>query len=164
MKSRAHKQEELAKGKELLDKSRFLLFADLSKVSTEALRKLRKELRGAGAQLMVIKKRLLGLIAKERGMAFDPKTHKLQLGTVFAPEAEQSSAAIFRFFKELGEEKTKILGGYDIGERKVLGAEMVQMIGALPPREALLTQLAGTLAAPIRSFLYVLQERSKKMT
>jgi hypothetical protein len=40
-------------------------------------------------------------------------------------------------------------------------AEDVVYIGKLPPREVVLAQLLGMLAAPIRSFLYILDEKSK---
>ena len=35
------------------------------------------------------------------------------------------------------------------------------MIGKLPSREVLLAQVAGMLAAPIKMFLYVLNEKAK---
>jgi hypothetical protein len=55
----------------------------------------------------------------------------------------------------------KILAGYDIGNNVAIDAEQLIYIGKLPPREVVLAQLLGMLAAPIRSFLYILDEKSK---
>ena len=43
-----------------------------------------------------------------------------------------------------------------------IDAAQVVFIGNLPPREVLLAQLLGMIAAPIRSFLYVLDQKSKQ--
>ena len=163
MKSRAQKTEELKKGKELLEKSAFLLFTDFTKVTAEGLRKLRRELRKSDARFLVIKKRLLGLLLKEKKIDFDTQQFKISMGTVFAPDIEQSAGSVYRFFKEMKEENTKILGGYNLTENRAMTVNEVLMIGALPAREVLLGQLLGMIAAPIRSFLYILSERSKKI-
>lgn len=162
MKTRTQKQAELEKGKKLLTGSQFLVFTDFTKVSAEDLRRLRGELQKMGAGFLVIKKRLLGILMKERGADFDAKQFKLSLGTVFTEDIEKSSAAVFKFFKELNVEKEKILGGYDLAAKHAMSADDVRMIGQLPSREVLLGQLLGMIAAPIRSLLYVLDQKSKR--
>jgi ribosomal protein L10 len=42
-----------------------------------------------------------------------------------------------------------------------MDAAQVIYIGKLPPREVLLGQLLGMLASPIRSFMYLLDQKSK---
>jgi len=162
MKTKSQKQEELKQGKELLSGSQFLMFADFTKVAAEDVRRLRRELSEIGAKFFVIKKRLLNLMLKEKGIDFDARSSKMSVGTVFAQDVEKSAGSLFKFFKALGVEKEKILGGYDVKFAKTLDANTVRMIGQLPSREVLLAQLAGTIAAPIRAFLYVLQEKSKQ--
>lgn len=162
MKTKAQKQEELKRGKELWEKSDILIFTDFTKVTAEQLRRLRQEMRKIGAAFLVIKKRLLGILFKEQRMEFDPEQFKTNLGTIFASDIEKSSGALTRLLKELGLDNEKILGGYDLKHKVFLNAEHVQMIGSLPPREALLVQLAGLMASPIRSLLYVLKEKSQR--
>jgi ribosomal protein L10 len=41
-------------------------------------------------------------------------------------------------------------------------AAQIVYIGKLPPREVVLAQLLGMLSAPIRSFLYLLDEKGKR--
>ncbi len=162
MKSRSQKGEELAKGKVLLEKSQFLVFTDFTKVSAEDVRRLRSELRKVGAGFLVIKKRLLALLLKGNGADFDTRKNKLSLGTVFALDIEKTAGTVFKFFKELGVEKEKILGGYDLKQKTEMSSAAVLAIGQLPSREVLLGQLLGMIAAPIRSLLYVLDQKSKQ--
>ena len=171
MKTKLQKSEELKKGKELFKKSGVLIFSDFTALSAENMRKLRKELKAVGAELLVIKKRLLQLILKEGGVDFDLKQFKASVGTVFSPgDAEKVSGPVYTFFSKLnvpdGKEKdmwtAHILGGYDVKAKTPIEAQQIIFIGKLPPREVLLSQLLGLLAAPLRSFMYLLQEKSER--
>ena len=166
MKTKAQKQTELKKGHELFATSEGVLLVDFTKVGTADMRNLRKELKVSGSRLMVLKKRLLSLMFKEKGIDYSAKDLKTQVAAVFASNVESASSAIYKFFAALEKAKkiegNKILGGYDVKGGKALHAAQVVFIGKLPPREALLGQLLGMLAAPIRSFLYVLDQKSKQ--
>ena len=161
MKTKAQKNKELEKGAELFKKSELLVFTDFNNVKNEDIRRLRRELKKLGAQFLVIKKRLLNVLLKEKGIDFDARKFKASMGTIFSSAGiEEISAPIFKFFKELNLQE-KILGGYDINGKFVIEPLRIITIGQLPSREVLLSQLLGMIAAPIRSFLYVLSEKSK---
>jgi large subunit ribosomal protein L10 len=171
MKTRAQKGEELKKAKALLDKSQGLIFTDFTKISAEDVRKLRNELKKIGANFLVIKKRLLGLLLKERGIDVDLKQFKTSVGTIFAEKGTEAIAApAFKFFSGLevpeGGDKNMwvkhLLGGYDVKNNLPVDAAQVVYIGKLPPREVLLGQLLGMLASPIRSFMYLLDQKAKR--
>ena len=163
MKSRAQKKKELEKGAELFKKSELLVFTDFNNVKNEDIRRLRSELKKLGAQFLVIKKRLLNVLLKEKGIDFDARKFKASMGTIFSSAGiEEISVPIFKFFKELNLQEEKILGGYDIKEKSTIESAKILTIGQLPSREVLLSQLLGMIAAPIRSFLYVLSEKSKR--
>ena len=170
MKTKAQKSEELKRAKELLDKSGALIFADFTKITAEQVRKLRSELQKSDAKFLVIKKRLLGLLLKEKGIDVDLKQFKVSVGTIFAEGGSDTVAGpAYTFFKSLevpeGGDKAmwvkKLLGGYDLVSSTSLDAKQVLAIGQLPPREILLAQLLGMLAGPIRSFMYILDQKSK---
>lgn len=170
MKSKAQKQEELKKGKELLEKSQSLVFVDFSNVPTAQLRKLRQELKAVGAKLFIIKKRLLNILMKERGIDAGAVANKLSLGTIFSEgDIEKVSGPVYKLLAgmEVPEGAAKdvwvkhIVGGYDISGNASIGAEKIIFIGKLPPREVLLAQILGMFAAPLRSFLYILDQKSK---
>ena len=171
MKTKAQKQEELKKGKELLAKAQVLVFTDFTNLPTKDVVRLRKELKTVGASYLVIKKRLLNVLLKEKKIDFDIRQFKLSVGTVFSEaNAEKISLPVYKLFAslEVPEGKAKdmwvkhILGGYDLVNKKFIDPSEIVFIGKLPPREVLLAQLLGMLASPIRSFLYVLDQKSKQ--
>lgn len=171
MKTKQQKQSELNEGKKLLEKSQVLIFTDFSKVKTSDVRNLRQQLKDVQAKYFVIKKRLLGLLLKEQGIEIDVKGLGSQIGTIFSESGiEQASAPVYKFFYGLGgdskqaraESIKKIAGAYDLKKKNFIEAKDVVFIGQLPPREVLLAQLLGMMAAPISSLLYVLSERSKQ--
>lgn len=171
MKTKAQKSEELKKAQALLDKSQALIFADFTQVSAEDIRKLRAELKKSGGSYLVIKKRLLGLLLKEQGMDADLKKFKISVGTIFSEKGVDSVAGpAFRFFSGLevpeGGDKnmwvTHLLGGYDLREKVPMDATQVVAIGKLPPREVLLAQVLGMFAAPLRSFMYIVDQKAKQ--
>jgi large subunit ribosomal protein L10 len=170
MKTRAQKETELANARTLFEKSEALIFADFTKITAENLRKLRIELKKSGANFLVIKKRILGILLKEKGIDVDLKQFKTSVGTIFSEvDTEHIAGPAFKFFSGMevpeGEAKDvwikKILAGYNIVAKTPMNAEEIVYIGKLPPREVVLAQLLGMLAAPIRSFLYILDEKSK---
>jgi len=170
MKTKAQKGEELKKAKALLDKSQALIFADFTKITAENLRKLRNELKKSDAHFLVIKKRLLAIILKERGIDMNLSQFKVSVGTIFSKsDSEKIAGPAFKFFSGLevpeGGDKTmwtkKILSGYDLKGNVPMTAEQIVYIGKLPPREVVLAQLLGMLASPIRSFMYLLDQKSK---
>ncbi len=163
MKTKAQKQEAVKLATELTQKSQSLAFVDFSALSAEDLRMLRRAVAAAGGKMAVIKKRLLNVMFKQQGIDMDMKSTKVSVGTVFAPAGIDSVAGpLFRFFKEKGGQTEKLLGGYDLVAKAPISKEMVAAIGQLPPREVLLGQLFGTIAGPIRSFLYLLDQKSKQ--
>ncbi|MBU6500740.1 MAG: 50S ribosomal protein L10 [Patescibacteria group bacterium] len=170
MKTKVQKQEELTRGRGLLAKSDAILFTDFTKISAENLRRLRRDLKNVGGDFLVIKKRLLAILLKENGIDLDLKRFKMSIGTFFSQKGvEGASGSIYKFFSSLevpeGGEKTMwvkhILAGYDIKNKIEINSLEIVSIGQLPPREVLLGQLLGILAAPIRSFLYILDQKSK---
>lgn len=161
MKTKAQKKEQIASGVKGMEKSETLVLADFTGVPTKELNAFRKTLRTMGAAFTVVKKRLFKLMLKEQGIDFDPKTLDGQLGVVFSPKDLVETAGVtYKFSK--GKEAFKILGGFNLKEKKFMeGAEVVRY-GALPPKEVLLGQLVGMLTVPIRKFMTVLNEKAKK--
>jgi large subunit ribosomal protein L10 len=166
MKSRQQKQESIKRAEELLVKSDSVVFVDFSKVKDSHLRALRRELKNSGNPLFVIKKRLLGLIFKNKNMNFGAQEFKTSVGTIFVSNIESATSLIYKFFKGLEKSKKiegqKILGGYDLKNKTDIPLQDILAMGQLPSREILLGQLLGMIAAPIRSFLYVLDQKSKQ--
>lgn len=171
MKSKSQKAIELKEAEKQLKDSDSLVFVDFGKVSAEDLRKLRREVGSTGNSLMVLKKRLLNVLFKEKGIDMDARQFKSSVGTVFGRKGlEEASSPIYKFFSSIGgtdkEAKTaaikKILGGYDLGKKEFTDAAKIIYFGQLPPREAALAGVLGMFVTPLRSFMYILNEKSKK--
>ncbi|MBI2278992.1 MAG: 50S ribosomal protein L10 [Candidatus Brennerbacteria bacterium] len=162
MKTKAQKKEAIESGVKGIKASETLVLADFTGVPTAELNSFRKTLRAMGAAFAVVKKRLFKLMLKEQGIEFDPKSLAGQLGVVFSSKDLVETAGVtYKFSK--GKESFKILGGFDLKEKKFFEGVDVTRYGALPPREILLGQLVGMLTVPIRQFMTVLNERAKKI-
>ena len=159
-KTKAQKNEVIEKGAKSLKESSNLIFTDFSGTTAQDIRSLRISLREAGSRYEVIKKRLLNIILKNKGLDMDTKSFEGQVGTVFVTgEISDVAGRVFRFSK--GKEKFKILGGVDLEKGEKLEADYVTRIGQLPTREILLGQVMGGMVAPLRAFMWILKERSK---
>ncbi|MEK7590376.1 MAG: 50S ribosomal protein L10 [Patescibacteria group bacterium] len=165
MLTKAEKKEQIELGADLTKKSKALVFADFTGISIEEIKKLKSELRKAGAQFKVIKKRLLKLALKNAGVDFDPTQFEAQVGTVFATgELSSVAAQVYKFSKDLEKAKKNfvILGAYDGVEKAALDKNQFLVIAKLPSREILLAQLVGVMSGPIRAFMYIADQLSKK--
>ncbi|MBI5306365.1 50S ribosomal protein L10 [Candidatus Wolfebacteria bacterium] len=162
MLTKAQKLEKIEESKKLIKNSQSLVFIDFSGTAVEDIKKLRQVLRGIGAKMKVIKKKLLRVALKDSGIDFNPEQFDLQLGTIFSDkDISEIAGPVYKFSKGLKKVDFKILGSYNLLAKNFLDAENVKKIGQLPSREILLGKLVGMLAAPIRMFLYVLSEKSK---
>lgn len=161
MKTKAQKQEKVAEGLEALDRNETVIFADFSGTKVNDMNAFRTALHAEDSKFEVFKKRLFRVILEKKEFGFDPEMLEGQLGVVLSPKAmEEIAGTVYKFAKQL---KTfTILGGLELKARKVLSGVEVTAIGSLPSREVLLAQVVGTIAAPLRGFLYVLNEKSKK--
>ena len=54
------------------------------------------------------------------------------------------------------------MGAYDSVEKKFLNLEEFTVIAKLPSKEVLLAQLVGTVSGPLRAFMYVIDQLSKR--
>ncbi|MBI5732255.1 MAG: 50S ribosomal protein L10 [Candidatus Magasanikbacteria bacterium] len=157
MLTKLQKAKQIEIGRKLIEESRSLIFVDFGGVSVKNLENLRRKLKEVCAHLKVIKKRLLRIAFENRNLDFNPERFELQAGTIFSPKEIYEVAGLVL------KSGVKVLGGYDLELKDYFDAEKVKFFGNLPSREILLGQLAGMLAAPMRMFMYVLQERSKKV-
>ena len=120
--------------------------------------KLRKELREAGDEYMVVKNTLLRLALKDAGI--DGLDHVLEGTTALAISKEDyvSSAKILAKFAETNK-KFELKAGFVDGG--AIDADGVKELAALPSKEVLVAQVLGGLNAPITGFVTVLNGTMK---
>lgn len=165
MLTKVQKKEQVATSKKQVEASKTLVFADFSGVSILAINKLKKSLKEKGATFRVFKKNLLNIAFKDAGVDFDLTQFKAPIGTVFA-QGDLSSVAgtIYKFIKELEKQKIpfKVVGGFDRDGKKAISNEEFMVIAKLPSREELLGMVLGGMTGPLRAFMHIVSELSKK--
>ncbi len=133
--------------------ARTVYVTDFAGLNVAQVSDLRRRLRKAGVEYVVVKntlaRRALG-DAKVAGLAV-----ALKGNTALALSGDASAAAkvLTDFAREF--QKPAVRGG--VVEGRAVSPEQVKRLAALPPREQLLAQLGGALQAPMAGFLGALQ-------
>ncbi len=138
---------------EALDKSGAVFLANYSGMTVEELTAMRRELKAVQADFHVVKNTIAQKAVEGRDENVISELFKGQTGVVFA---YGDAAAAAKVFSESAKkfEKLKIVGGYM--EKSLLTPASVEKLASLPSREVLLGQLIGTMVAPHRGLLNVL--------
>ncbi|MFD2369469.1 50S ribosomal protein L10 [Brevibacillus sp. GCM10020057] len=145
------REEKVQAINEIADKlreSQTTVVADYRGLTVAQVTELRKQLREAGVEFQVLKNSLTRLAtAKESLTELDqyltgPNALAFSKDDVIAP-----AKILAEFAKK--NEKLEIKGG--VIEGKVVGAEQIKALAALPSREGLLSMLLSVLQAPMRN-------------
>lgn len=152
--TREQKQNILRDLVEKLKKAKSAILVDYNKLPVLKTMELRRSLKQVDAEYKVAKKTLISRALKEANYKdFEPEKFKTQMGLVFSYDDPVFAAQSIYKFSRLNE-ALKILGGF-------LGLEFkdksqIVALAQLPPREALLAQVVGTIAAPLSGLVNVL--------
>ena len=150
-----NREQKVAKVEELTEKlkaSSALLVADYRGLTVAEARKLRNEMREAGADFEVVKNSLVERAAD--AAAVEDLKQYLDGPTAIAfchEEAAAPAKVLTRFAREL--KPLEIKGG--ILDGNSIDMETVKFLASLPPRDVLLGQLAGAMQGPIRGLATV---------
>jgi len=159
--TKEQKQNIVEAGKKDLQESDLVLFTDFKGTSVDDIGQLRVSLKEVNATMKVIKKRLLKIILKDSGIDVDPTKFEGQVAAVFAKgDISDVAGPVYKFSKD--HEGFEVLGGVDVKEKTEIPKDMIVKIGMLPPKETLIAQVVGSIAAPLRGLMYVLSEKAKK--
>ena len=157
-KTKEQKKEIIQKIKDNLDKAKSIVFIDYRGLKAKEMFELREELRKQDGLLLVVKKTLMGLVFKERGMEVKDESLDGQTAIVFGLEDQVSPIkTIYNFSKKIT--SLKILGG-SVGTAQnyeFLETDKMIELAKLPTRNELLAKLVGTMSSPVAGFANVLQ-------
>lgn len=154
------KKEEVLKLRKYFMESKSAVFADYRGVAAEEMTALRKELRGAEAHLQVVKNTLARLAAKDTPFESVKSLFSGPLSVAFGSGEDVSAPAkaLVEFAKR--NENLKITGGFLEGN--VLDEAQVKKLASTPPKPVVQAMLLGTLQAPARNFMGVLDGVARK--
>ena len=133
-----------------LNEAKGLFLADFSGMDVATVTAMRADLRKRGVQYTVVKNTLLRLACRKNGLESLEPFLQGPTALAYSTESEVEAArALVDFAKE--HDRPKVKAGV-IGE-KFYSMEEVLALAALPSREVLLSQVLGTLIAPMTELL-----------
>jgi len=121
-------------------------------INVAQVTELRKKLRDAGIQYKVYKNNLARIALREIGAESAADFMNGPTAWAFCNDPVAPAKILKEFSKEVP--FVQIVGG--VMEGKVLTKEQVISLATLPPREVLLAQAVGTISAPLRNLVTVL--------
>lgn len=151
---RPEKAAKVAELKELLTSSKCAILVDFCGLTVAQDTVLRRKMREAGVNYSVVKNTLLRIAAEEAGIEGLEPVLEHNTAIAVAPEDPVAVAKIIcEFAKENKALKVKI----GVLDGKVISAEEIKALAALPPKEVLIAKMLGSMNAPISGFVNVLQ-------
>ncbi len=157
----SEKQAYVASLKELFAGSVAGVVVSYGGIDVAADTKLRKELREAGVEYMVIKNTMLRLAVKDTAFEALAETFKGDTAVAFSKEDATIAANILNKFAEADKtKKFSLKGGFVEGQ--VMNAAEINAIAKLPNREGMLSMFAGALTSTLSGLAVAMQAYADK--
>ena len=147
---------QVAEIKELLENCEIAIATQYVGISVEKVTELRRQLREDGVEYKVFKNTLARRALTELGLEEAAGYMEGPTAWVFANDPVAPAKTLKAFAKT--SKMVAMSGGVLSG--KAISAAQLQALADLPSREQLLSQLVGTVAAPLRNFVGTLQALS----
>ncbi len=151
--SKEQKKKIVENIKEKLKKQKAIFFVGVDGLKGREMLNIRRLLKKNNAQLVVAKKTLVNVAAKEEKIDFDFESISGEAGLVFSYGDQILPAKTIYDFNKINQ-KLSLIGAFLAG--KILDKNELTALSQLPPKEALLAKLVGSLKSPIFGFHNVL--------
>ncbi len=159
--TREEKQAFVTEMRDRLASSQAIFLADFTGLDVKAMTTLRRELRNANSEFLVVKNRLLRLAMAETDMP-DISTYLTgPTGIVFGDDTVVGAAKVVVDFAKENDDKPVFKVG--VLDSSVLEPEEIVQVSSLPSREELLSQVAGVLGGPMSAFVAALGGKTREM-
>ena len=145
---RPEKDRLVAELKEKLDGANALYYTDFTGLSVKRMTDLRRRLRKAGVEYVVIKNTLALRAVNESGLVGEKL--KGPTGLVIGADPVAAAKVVTDFAKE-NEQKPAVKGG--LLEGKAIDPAQVKQLASLPSREQMLADLGAGLMSPMAAFV-----------
>jgi large subunit ribosomal protein L10 len=147
--SKTQKNDVVAEISDLLSDSKMTVVAKYQGTTVKALQQLRRDARGNGTKVKVVKNRLVIKAVQANDTLKDVDTSALQgmLLYAFNADDEVAPAQILNNFAKAN--PTLEFVGALTGEGKFIGADDVKALANLPSKNELVAQVVATLLSPV---------------
>ena len=146
----AEKAQAIEQAKEWYSKSTGIVFADYSGLRVKDLQALRGDLRKKGAEIHILKNTLFRIAAGDDAAKVSPELHNGATAYAFVFDNETDIAKALLDYARTSR-KLVVKGGFFGG--RSLSAKEVEQLSQLPPRDILLAQVIGAIAAPLTTLI-----------
>jgi len=155
------KAEIIRELEEFFNKAKAIYFTSVKGVKTFDLNSLRQKLKEAEAKGKVIKKTIIDLVFKRKGLNENWR-EKLE-GSVMVNFALEDPILVAKTLKDFSKqnENFQILGG--LLDNKFLTPLEVEQLATIPAKNILYGRLAGSLISPIQRLTYSLKSNISKL-
>lgn len=134
----------------------YVILADCRGMTVEQMKDLRGQLKGADAALKVVPNALFGIAAKELGWTgLDPFLQGPTAMLVGAGDVTKVAKLLRTYVKTAN---LPVVKGGRLGAQ-ILYPRDVEAMAVLPSREVLLSQVVGTIAAPMTGLVGVMNQK-----
>lgn len=159
---RGQKETFVAELRERVDRAPVMYLTDFTGLNVKAMTKLRRSLRDSGAEMVVVKNRLVQRVLTDVGGLPDVAS-ALQgpTGLVFGYEDAVAAAKVLSDFQKENQDRPVFKLG--IMDNKVLEPEQMKKLANLPSRDQLLAELAGVMQAPMAALAAALEAKVQEM-
>jgi large subunit ribosomal protein L10 len=145
---RTDKEQLVRELKEQIGSAKALYYTDFTGLNVKRMTDLRRKLRKAGVQYVVIKNTLALRAVNESGLVGERL--KGPTGLVMASDPVEA-AKILTEFAKANDQRPAVKGGMFDGT--AIDAAQVKRLAAMPSREQMLSELAAGLQSPLQSML-----------
>lgn len=156
---RPEKASKVVEIKELLVGAKCIVLVNYCGLTVAEDTKLRSSMRTAGVKYTVVKNTLLRIAAKEAGIEGMDVYLEHNTAIAVAPENPIEVAKILSDFAKV--HKTLVVKA-GVLDGKMITADDIKALAALPSREVLLAKMLGSMQAPISGLVNVLQGTIRK--
>ena len=145
---RAEKEQLVSELKDKLEGAKSLYYTDFTGLNVKRMTELRRRLKRAGVEYVVIKNTLALRAVNESGLVGERL--KGPTGLVFGADPVVAAKVLTDFAREF-EQKPAVKGGMLDG--KPVDAAQVKKLASLPSREQMLSELGAGLQSPMAAFV-----------
>ncbi len=152
--------ETLASLRQALDGQSSFFVVNYQGLPANDVVKLRKELRGVGATMVVAKNTLMHKVISERGFEMRDLFHGPSALVLVGEDAVTPIKTLSEFSKKNDKGIPSAKGGVLDGE--MLDAKKLDMISSLPSKQELRGQVVGVLSSKLQEFVGILEAKVEK--
>lgn len=150
----AQKEQTIQQAKEWYSQSLGFVFTDYRGLKVKEMQDLRRELRAKGGEIHVVKNTLFRLAAGDEIEKMPAELHSGPTAVAFVFSNESECAKVLVDYAA-SSKKLVVKGGFFGG--KAFDTKGVEALAKLPPRDVLIAQVIGAIAAPLSNLVGVVE-------